>query len=860
VIKLVQNTIDKKDIATLISWLKTEPKLTKGEVTEEFESQWSEWLGVKHSIFVNSGSSANLTIFTALKYLGRISGSVVVPAVSWATTVAPLMQLGFDVTLCECDRDTLGLNTKHLRKICEDKRPSVVVLVHVLGIPCDMDEIISICKEYDVILVEDSCESVGSTYNGIMTGAFGLASSFSFFAGHHMSVSPDTPIPYLDKNGMFDIDSIEAIYSKHKDNIEDIKIITFDQQTYNTFYKTPKKIIRHLAGNKSMFRLNLVNGRYVDITQDHSVFTYDKDNFEIISKRGDEIISGDRIIVPSSIPPPTTKTKLDFLAYCKTIKNSYFARNYDADDLNFIKPKWNSKENKQKFNWKKRGVLPIEYLRTKTSNLRIAKKNTPRNKYIPAKYVVTKDLCRLVGYFLAEGSYKKSGIAFSFNICETEYISDVKKIIKDTFGLDTYSRIIPESKSHTVLVSSETLLVFFKGFLKIKSGASNKQIPRFVFNSSRECIASLLYGYFAGDGTRVDNKRISVTSVSKKMINEISYLFSTLGLNGSVIKCIPNTRSYSIKNKQIKNKKPQYKFVIANVELNVDSAVAINPGGDLARKKLAFYVNRNKDGRTVYYRCSHYIKTYFSEYMSNKKLKRFVDSDLTMLRVKSIEPITRDYEYVYDFCVEGTENFIGGWQPICLHNSTMEGGMICTDDDELYETMKSIRCHGWDRDLSNDSKKELRNKYGIDDFRALYTFYWQAYNFRPTDLQARIGLSQMEKIDYICEKRHENLLLYDSLIENDYWKLPIKQHISSFAYPIITPKIKKVVEAFNKNGIEVRPLVCGSIGRQPFWVKEMGETRLPFADIVHDFGLYVPNNHQIEGDDIKKICEVFNHV
>jgi len=192
--------------------------------------------------------------------------------------------------------------------------------------------------------------------------------------------------------------------------------------------------------------------------------------------------------------------------------------------------------------------------------------------------------------------------------------------------------------------------------------------------------------------------------------------------------------------------------------------------------------------------------------------------------------------------------------------ATMEGGMICTDDDELYETVKSIRCHGWDRDLSHSCQSRLRSEYDIDDFRALYTFYWLAYNFRATDLQAHIGLSQMKKIDYICKKRHENLLLYDSLIKNDYWKLPISQHISNFAYPIITPKKNELAKSLYLNDIETRPLVCGSIGRQPFWIKEHGETRLPFADTVHDYGLYVPNNHQITNDEIKKICEVVNNV
>lgn len=378
-IRLVNDTIDEQDIAELIAWLKSKPRLTKGDLTEEIEKRWSEWLGVKHSLYVNSGSSANLAIITALKASGRLKNDrIVAPAVSWSTTVAPIMQMGLTPILCECDRNNLGLDVDHLRTICREKDPAAIALVHVLGIPCDMDAIRDICGENDILLIEDSCESVGSLYKGKMTGSFGIASSFSFFFGHHIS--------------------------------------------------------------------------------------------------------------------------------------------------------------------------------------------------------------------------------------------------------------------------------------------------------------------------------------------------------------------------------------------------------------------------------------------------------------------------------------------------TIEGGMVCTDDDELYEILKSVRCHGWDRDLSEAYQARLRAEYKIDDFKALYTFYWQGYNLRSTDLQARIGLSQMKKIDDICKQRHENLLLYDGHINNDFWKLPLSHdsYVSNFAYPIITPKIDSVVEALRSNSIETRPLICGSIGRQPFWKKAYGETNLPFADIVHDYGLYVPNNHQITKEEILKICNVVN--
>ena len=92
-INLVKDTISNDEIDSLGSWLKTYPKLTKGSLTESFEEKWSDWLGVKHSVFVNSGSSANLAMFYALKVSGRLKNDkVIVPCVSWTTTLSPVIR------------------------------------------------------------------------------------------------------------------------------------------------------------------------------------------------------------------------------------------------------------------------------------------------------------------------------------------------------------------------------------------------------------------------------------------------------------------------------------------------------------------------------------------------------------------------------------------------------------------------------------------------------------------------------------------------------------------------------------------------------------------------------------------------
>jgi CDP-6-deoxy-D-xylo-4-hexulose-3-dehydrase len=376
-IKLVKDTISHNEIDQLCDWLKTYPQLTKGKLTEQFESEWANWLGVKHAVFLNSGSSANLAMVYALKVGNKLKNNkIIVPCVSWVTTISPAIQLGLNPILCETDKETLGLDIDCFEKLCKEHNPACVILVHVLGFPNKMEEIQSICKKYDVILLEDSCESVGTEYKGKQTGTFGLMSSFSTYFGHHFS--------------------------------------------------------------------------------------------------------------------------------------------------------------------------------------------------------------------------------------------------------------------------------------------------------------------------------------------------------------------------------------------------------------------------------------------------------------------------------------------------TIEGGFVCTDDFELYEILKSIRSHGWSRDLSKETKERLQQENNIDDFRNFYTFYYPGFNLRATDVQAFLGINQLKTLTGKNIKRHKNFLLYDSLIKNDYWKIKYDGFVSNFAYPIIHPKKNVIALNLQKANVECRPLICGSMSRQPFYYKQFGVHTFPFSDTIHDFGLYLPNNPDMSEDEIKYVSDIVN--
>jgi CDP-6-deoxy-D-xylo-4-hexulose-3-dehydrase len=378
-INLVKDTIDKNDINLLIEWLKTDPILTKNKLTVEFEEKFSKYQNRKYSVYLNSGSSANLAMIYSLLVSGKLKNkNIIVPAVSWVTTVTPSIQFGLNPILCECDSETLGLDVSHLERLIELYQPAAVMLVHVLGFPNKMKEIIELCKKNDVILLEDSCESIGSTYNEIKTGSFGLMSSFSFYFGHHLS--------------------------------------------------------------------------------------------------------------------------------------------------------------------------------------------------------------------------------------------------------------------------------------------------------------------------------------------------------------------------------------------------------------------------------------------------------------------------------------------------TIEGGMITTDDYELYCILKSIRAHGWNRDLDDPFSTELKEKFEIDEFKNLYTFYYPGFNLRSTDLQAFIGINQMNKINNVVDIREKNYYHYNKLIKNDYWKITdfTNTYISNFAYPIIHPNRKKIAEELKKGNVECRPLICGSIGNQPFWIKLYEKLSFPFADIVDQYGMYVPNHPGMGLKEVEYICDIIN--
>jgi len=189
-IKLVSDTVDRNDINSLIEWLSQDeiPRLTKGELTVELENKWASKLGTKYSVFVNSGSSSILLTLAALKHSNRLKNNkVVVPSLSWATDLSSPILLGLESILCDSNLKDLSCDLDHLEEIFQNESPSALILVSVLGLVPNMDRVVELCNKYDVLLLEDVCESMGSKYKEKYLGTFGLASFFSMYFGHHLS-------------------------------------------------------------------------------------------------------------------------------------------------------------------------------------------------------------------------------------------------------------------------------------------------------------------------------------------------------------------------------------------------------------------------------------------------------------------------------------------------------------------------------------------------------------------------------------------------------------------------------------------------------------------------------------------------
>lgn len=183
---LMKNNISSADLKIVQKYLSTkDPILTQSKKVREFEERWSNWLNVKYSVFVNSGSSANLITLAAMKYLYG-NGDVMVPSLTWSSDIYSIFQNNLNPIFCDINLSNLSLDLESYVPKKKDK-PKYLFLTHAQGFNGLSKKILDFCKKNKIYLIEDVCESHGASFNNKKLGSYGIASNFSFYYAHHMT-------------------------------------------------------------------------------------------------------------------------------------------------------------------------------------------------------------------------------------------------------------------------------------------------------------------------------------------------------------------------------------------------------------------------------------------------------------------------------------------------------------------------------------------------------------------------------------------------------------------------------------------------------------------------------------------------
>lgn len=187
--KLMKNTVTVLDKIKMASFILSTKQFTNGKKVKEFEKKWSEWLGCKYSLFVSSGSTANLLLISAVmeKYGLKRGDKVLVPACTWVTNVGPIIQLGLTPIFCDVNMENFSFDKEQLEFI-KSNHPDIklIFVTHLLGFAAENSKYQKVFP--DAIIIDDVCESHGTKFdNGVRVGQDSVGSTFSFYFGHHMT-------------------------------------------------------------------------------------------------------------------------------------------------------------------------------------------------------------------------------------------------------------------------------------------------------------------------------------------------------------------------------------------------------------------------------------------------------------------------------------------------------------------------------------------------------------------------------------------------------------------------------------------------------------------------------------------------
>lgn len=197
------------------------------------------------------------------------------------------------------------------------------------------------------------------------------------------------------------------------------------------------------------------------------------------------------------------------------------------------------------------------------------------------------------------------------------------------------------------------------------------------------------------------------------------------------------------------------------------------------------------------------------------------------------------------------------------HLSTIEGGFICTEDEELADMCLMVRAHGWDRSISEAKREQLRAEHKSDAFQALFTFYDLAYNTRPTEINGFLGVAQLPLLADSVRSREQNYLRFFAAAQQNPNILPLRHAhmdtVSNFAMPIICQTKEAALAlrtTFTAGGVEVRPVVAGDMSAQPFYRRYGTPAVCANAAHIHTCGFYFPNNSSLTEAEVDYLCSL----
>jgi CDP-6-deoxy-D-xylo-4-hexulose-3-dehydrase len=192
--------------------------------------------------------------------------------------------------------------------------------------------------------------------------------------------------------------------------------------------------------------------------------------------------------------------------------------------------------------------------------------------------------------------------------------------------------------------------------------------------------------------------------------------------------------------------------------------------------------------------------------------------------------------------------------------STIEGGMVNTNDKELYDMLLMLRSHGWAKDLSKESYDQKMQAHDLDDFHSPFAFFVPGFNLRSTDLQAFLGLRQIDKAQWAADNRNKNHILYadilDGFVEYQKWGDNFPVSISFAALAQSNNHRREIINRLVDNGIETRLFSAGNLGLHPFWSERYGKFEDKVSNSIHSRGLFLPNYPELTEQEIQFICKV----